>query len=109
MADDSGKKAPARSYNILRNSPQAERFLASKIGGFGVCGRPICCARWLKNANDVKVSIRMAKAQKISLSPENLNGYCCHLKCCLAFEAPPETKQPRPPSDASTPPTQEKP
>lgn len=91
------KKIYPNPNNIQNGiSPRPERFLASKIGGFGVCGRPICCAKWLTNAPDLKVSINMAKAQHISLAPENLNGYCCHMKCCLAFEAPPlEPKHPK--------------
>lgn len=89
--DDATFRDPARASEgaLLRAATAADRTLAQQIGGFGLCGRPVCCARWLAGAADHKVSIKMAKAQKISLSPENLNGYCCRLKCCLAFETAP--------------------
>ncbi|MBR4613803.1 MAG: stage 0 sporulation protein, partial [Kiritimatiellae bacterium] len=53
-------------------------------GGLGACGRPICCGAFL---NDFQpVSIRMAKDQNIALDPDNLNGFCQQIKCCVAFE-----------------------
>ena len=70
----------------VKRAVQSSRTTAAGIGGFGPCGRPICCAGWLKNAEELKVSIRMAKAQTVSLSPESINGYCCQMKCCLSFE-----------------------
>lgn len=96
MKKDSFKKFPPLRNDGLANSKQAaqaDRILASQLGGIGLCGRVICCSKWLKSAQDLKVSIRMAKEQKLSLSPENLNGYCNHMKCCLAFEAQAEKAQ----------------
>lgn len=62
------------------------RELAAKNGGIGLCGRPVCCRKWLLKPNALKISIRMAKSQKIPLDPDNLNGYCQQIKCCVAFE-----------------------
>lgn len=76
-----------------KQAAQADRILASQLGGIGLCGRVICCSKWLKSAHELKVSIKMAKEQKLSLSPENLNGYCNHMKCCLSFEAKEEEIQ----------------
>ncbi|MBR0056677.1 MAG: hypothetical protein IJP66_05050 [Kiritimatiellae bacterium] len=74
----------------MRQSPRQTAFfnrdLATKIGGFGVCGRPCCCTTWMKNPNALKVSIRMAKSQNIALDPDSLNGFCQQMKCCVAFE-----------------------
>lgn len=62
------------------------RELAAKNGGIGLCGRPVCCRKWLLKPNALKISIRMAKSQKIPLDPDNLHGYCQQIKCCVAFE-----------------------
>jgi len=57
---------------------------AKFFSGFGVCGHPVCCARFI---NDFKpVSIRMAKEQDIILSPTKISGVCGRLMCCLTFE-----------------------
>ncbi len=79
------------------NSTETDRIIASKIGGLGVCGRELCCATWLKDACKIQVNLRMARKQKISLTPENLNGFCSHMKCCIRFEAPPESLIPAEP------------
>lgn len=58
----------------------------ASIGSIGPCGRPVCCAHWLKSANSLNVNVRMAKKQNVSLNPTSLNGYCEKIKCCLGFE-----------------------
>lgn len=57
---------------------------AKMIGGYGPCGRPLCCSTWLKGF--APVSIRMAKQQQLSLNPTKLSGQCGRLKCCLRYE-----------------------
>lgn len=57
---------------------------ARMIGGYGPCGRPLCCSTWLKGF--APVSIRMAKQQQLSLNPAKLTGQCGRLKCCLRYE-----------------------
>ena len=57
---------------------------AKLIGGFGVCGRPLCCTTYLKNFETV--SIKMAKVQGLTLNPSKLSGVCDRLKCCLTYE-----------------------
>ena len=54
------------------------------LGGYGPCGRPLCCANHLKEFE--KVSIKMAKDQGLSLNPSGINGMCSRLKCCLSYE-----------------------
>jgi cell fate regulator YaaT (PSP1 superfamily) len=54
------------------------------IGGFGLCGRPHCCATWMPEFRPI--SIRMAKQQNLPLSPMEISGVCGRLLCCLAFE-----------------------
>lgn len=60
------------------------RDKAKKIGGLGVCGRELCCCKFLKEFDSV--SINMAKNQNISLNPSKINGACGRLLCCLKYE-----------------------
>ena len=59
---------------------------ARMIGGYGSCGRPLCCTSWLQSFDPV--SIRMAKQQDLALNPSKLSGLCGRLKCCLRYELP---------------------
>ena len=57
---------------------------AGRIGGFGPCGRELCCATWMKNFSSVNTSA--ARFQDLSLNPQKLAGQCAQLKCCLNYE-----------------------
>lgn len=59
---------------------------ARLLGGYGSCGRPLCCTTWLQSFQPV--SIKMAKQQELSLNPSKLSGLCGRLKCCLRYELP---------------------
>jgi len=59
---------------------------AKMLGGYGSCGRPLCCTTFLTTFEPV--SIKMAKQQHLSLSPSKLSGVCGRLKCCLRYELP---------------------
>jgi cell fate regulator YaaT (PSP1 superfamily) len=54
------------------------------MGGFGRCGRPLCCANFLGEL--APVSIRMAKEQGLPLNPMKISGACGRLLCCLNYE-----------------------
>lgn len=54
------------------------------VGGIGPCGRELCCSSWMRDFGPV--SIKMAKAQDLSLNPSKLAGMCGRLKCCLRYE-----------------------
>ena len=54
------------------------------LGGFGVCGRPLCCHSFLSEF--APVSIKMAKDQGLSLNPSSISGVCGRLMCCLKNE-----------------------
>jgi cell fate regulator YaaT (PSP1 superfamily) len=60
------------------------RDVARMIGGFGSCGRELCCSAFLKNFEPV--SIRMAKKQEMVLNPAKISGVCGRLLCCLSYE-----------------------
>lgn len=57
---------------------------ARMVGGFGVCGRKLCCAGFLPNF--VQVSIKMAKEQGLSINAAKISGTCGRLMCCLRYE-----------------------
>ena len=59
---------------------------AKILGGYGTCGRPLCCTTFLNTFEPV--SIKMAKQQDLSLNPSKLSGLCGRLKCCLRYELP---------------------
>ncbi len=54
------------------------------IGGYGTCGRVLCCHAWLPDF--MPVSIKMAKEQNLSLNPTKISGTCGRLMCCLNHE-----------------------
>jgi cell fate regulator YaaT (PSP1 superfamily) len=55
-----------------------------KIGGYGMCGRELCCCSFLKQFDGV--SIKMAKEQSLSLDASKITGACGRLMCCLKYE-----------------------
>ena len=57
---------------------------AKLVGGLGVCGRELCCCSHLRDF--APVSVKMAKAQGLSLNPAKISGQCGRLLCCLAYE-----------------------
>ena len=57
---------------------------AKILGGYGRCGRELCCARFLSGFNPV--SIKMAKIQDLPLNPAKISGVCGRLLCCLGYE-----------------------
>jgi cell fate regulator YaaT (PSP1 superfamily) len=58
---------------------------ARLIGGFGRCGRPLCCSSFLSEM--APVSIKMAKEQGLPLNPMKISGCCGRLLCCLIYES----------------------
>ncbi|SDC54452.1 MULTISPECIES: PSP1 domain-containing protein [unclassified Candidatus Frackibacter] len=57
---------------------------AKMVGGLGPCGRQLCCETMLRDFEPI--SIKMAKAQNLSLNPAKISGICGRLMCCLKYE-----------------------
>ncbi|MFC1567117.1 stage 0 sporulation family protein [bacterium] len=57
---------------------------ARMMGGFGHCGRKLCCASFLHDFKPVVID--MAKDQKLALNPSKISGCCGRLMCCLSYE-----------------------
>jgi cell fate regulator YaaT (PSP1 superfamily) len=76
------KEYPDYKIDFRRIGP---RDVAKIIGGMGACGMGMrCCSMFLTEFSPI--SIRMAKAQGISLDPSEITGMCGRLRCCLIYE-----------------------
>lgn len=61
------------------------RDVAKMLGGMGACGlESRCCSKFLTEFSPI--SIKMAKEQGISLTPQEITGMCGRLRCCLVYE-----------------------
>ena len=58
---------------------------AGLIGGLGVCGRPLCCSKFM--ADFKSITTQAARCQDLALNPQKLAGQCSKLKCCINYEA----------------------
>jgi cell fate regulator YaaT (PSP1 superfamily) len=80
-------KALSRKFQrSIRLQQVGSRDEARKRGGFGVCGRELCC---IKFPGDLKsVTTDDTKLQQMEQrGSEKLSGLCGRLKCCLGFES----------------------
>ncbi len=60
------------------------RDKARNISGLGLCGRELCCSKFLNHIDSV--TMNMAKNQGLALNPSKINGLCGRLLCCLTYE-----------------------
>ena len=60
------------------------RDKAKMVSGIGVCGRELCCAKFIGEFD--RISINMAKNQLLALNIQKLSGQCGNLMCCLKYE-----------------------
>lgn len=69
----------------IRMQQIGSRDEAKKLGGFGICGRNLCCVN--SKGNIPSISTDMARIQQIShRGAERISGLCGRLLCCLAYE-----------------------
>ena len=54
------------------------------VAGLGLCGRKVCCAAFLTDFD--QITVKMAKDQGLSSSPQKISGPCGKLMCCLSYE-----------------------
>ncbi|MBI5059855.1 stage 0 sporulation protein [candidate division KSB1 bacterium] len=55
-----------------------------RTNGYGICGRPLCCATFLSEFKPI--TTQMPRDQFLPLNPSKLSGVCGRLKCCLRYE-----------------------
>lgn len=56
----------------------------SLIQGVGICGRPFCCASFLRKF--AQINVKLAKDQGMPIAPGKISGTCGRLLCCLTYE-----------------------
>jgi len=71
-----------RCHVLMRQIPPREE--ARRLGGFGPCGRELCCATFL--SAPLAVTSRQARRAAPGIAPAKLTGACGKLMCCLAYE-----------------------
>ena len=82
LRKDMSEKYPNTHIEMRQIGP---RDVAKIIGGMGACGiETRCCSKFLTEFSPI--SIKMAKEQGISLTPEEITGMCGRLRCCLIYE-----------------------
>jgi cell fate regulator YaaT (PSP1 superfamily) len=84
-------KSLRHDMQVLHHQSQVElrqigpRDVAKLLGGMGACGLETrCCSKFLTEFSPI--SIKMAKEQGISLTPQEITGMCGRLRCCLVYE-----------------------
>lgn len=80
-------KAYARKYKTRIELRQiSQRDEAKRIGGFGICGKQLCCVSF--KAINEHISIDHNRLHNLSKSNTvKLTGMCGRLKCCLLYES----------------------
>jgi len=82
LRKDMSEKYPNTHIEMRQIGP---RDVAKLIGGMGACGiETRCCSKFLTEFSPI--SIKMAKEQGISLTPDEITGMCGRLRCCLIYE-----------------------
>jgi cell fate regulator YaaT (PSP1 superfamily) len=80
------RELSSKYQKIVRFQQIGSRDEARQIGGYGICGREICCRKFpgcLKS-----ITTEMARCQMVShRGTERISGSCGRLMCCLGFEA----------------------
>ena len=59
------------------------RDKAKIVGGYGVCGRELCCSSYMKDFHPL--SIKMVRTRAAAQS-QRISGVCGRVKCCMAYE-----------------------
>jgi cell fate regulator YaaT (PSP1 superfamily) len=78
------KEVAARLRMRVHLHQVGSRDHAKVLGGYGPCGRPLCCTTFLRDF--APVSMKMAKDQSLYLNPSKFSGVCGKLMCCLRYE-----------------------
>jgi len=60
------------------------RVETKRMGGYGICGRSLCCSAFIQKPSPVPIQAARDPAHSQNVS--KLTGVCGQLKCCLVFE-----------------------
>ncbi len=71
---------------LIKMQQVGSRDEARKIGGYGICGRELCCKKF--GGNMQSITTEMARVQQVAhRGAERISGLCGRLMCCLSYEA----------------------
>ena len=80
------KEIAGKFKKTIRMQQIGSRDEARNIGGYGICGRELCCVRF--GGNMQSITTDMARCQQIfHRGSERISGLCGRLMCCLAYES----------------------
>lgn len=73
-------------HRSVRMRQIGSRDEARILGGCGVCGKELCCAKFLGEIPSI--STEMAKLQNVAQrGSDRISGICGRLMCCLSYES----------------------
>jgi cell fate regulator YaaT (PSP1 superfamily) len=79
------KDLVSRFHKMIRLQQIGPRDHARIVNGVGICGRELCCARFLNEVS--KITKDAASEQGMEgLSSDKISGVCGKLMCCLKYE-----------------------
>ncbi len=80
------KDIAGKFKKVVRMQQIGSRDEARSVGGYGICGRELCCVKFGRNIKSI--TTEMARSQQIfHRGSERISGLCGRLMCCLAYEA----------------------
>lgn len=80
------KSLSSKYGKSIRLQQIGSRDEARRCGGYGICGRELCCKNMSGSLSSI--STEMARCQFIShRGSERISGLCGRLMCCLSYEA----------------------
>lgn len=79
------KSVSVKIKKSIRMQQIGSRDEARNFGGYGICGRQICCAKF--SGSIKSITTEMARQQQLShRGSERISGVCGRLMCCLSYE-----------------------
>jgi len=80
------RELSSKFQKTVRFQQIGSRDEARQIGGFGICGRELCCRKFPGSLKSI--TTEMARCQMVShRGTERISGGCGRLMCCLGFES----------------------
>jgi cell fate regulator YaaT (PSP1 superfamily) len=70
---------------LIRLQQIGPKDAAKLMGGFGLCGRPVCCKMFLSEMKSITMDL--AREQNLEgVTSNKISGLCGKLMCCLDYE-----------------------
>ena len=80
------RELSTKYQKTVRFQQIGSRDEARQIGGYGICGRELCCKKFPGSLKSI--TTEMARCQMVShRGTERISGSCGRLMCCLGFES----------------------